>query len=492
MKRPLRLKPQCLMSGLVSLVLAGTILAAQSVQGPSGPLRFAEGRYELGRRTRALERAWMQCRDPERRATVIPRVQAAVLGFFSGNTSGVAQALDEATAALNNQPLEDADRWARALSVTPARALLDLRETTCEVVLTTLYDANTPRPDLVLELGIGRRTTKVTLSARTPLPHRVQVACEPVRQEVDTTLDIAVGTSQSPARWRWRIGLSRARNLDRRLAALQAAAAELTKSPASEALAVDMATLSAHLAMLKALRESAPKETDLPGVRLLQEAEALVRQLRTKPAASTLAGRQGELFLSVPTAKGPLPVRVLAAPDAPVVVVAFHGAGGSENMFFDSYGDGEIVRLCRARGWGLICPRVTSPLDDYGAVVERLPALIAPQAKRMFIVGHSLGAATTLVVAAKYANRLAGIAPISGRAFGNLADLKSVPAFVSAGTKDFSRLGSEQLAERLRAQGTPTTFKLYEAEHLLVVSDALPDVFAWMDALVRGQGQSQS
>jgi len=479
-----------LILGLVGLALVGTMPAAQSGQAPSGPIRFAEGRYELGRRTRALERAWMQCQDQERRAAAIPRVQTAVLAFFSGNTGAVAQALDETSATLSNQSLEAADRWAMALSVTPVRALLDMRETACEVIINTLYEVNAPRPDLVLALKVGRQATNIRLSAQTPLPHRVRVSCEPLRQEVDTSLDIVVGTADVPARRSWRIGLGRARDPDRRLAALQTAAAELTKTPPPDALAVDMATLSVRLTMLKALRESAPAETDVPGVHLLQDTEAMVQQLRAKPSTSTLAGRQGELFLGVPTAKGVLPVRVLAAPEAPVVVVAFHGAGGSENMFFDSYGDGEIVRLCRARGWALICPRVTSPLDDYGHVIERLPALIAPKATHLFLVGHSLGAATTLFVATKYADRLTGIAPISGRAIGSLAPLKGLPTFVSTGTKDFSRPGSEQLAERLRAQGTPTTFKLYEAEHLLVVPDALPDIFAWMDKLVLSQDRS--
>ncbi|MGQ9897025.1 MAG: alpha/beta hydrolase [Acidobacteriota bacterium] len=474
-----------LMLGLVSLALAGVVLAAQSAPVPSGPIRFAEGRYELGRRTRALERAWMQCQSVERRTAAIPRVQTAVLGFFSGNTGVVAQALDETAAMLSDQSVEAADRWAMALSIMPTRALLDLRETTCEVLIAALYEINAPRPELALQLKIGRQVTNIKLSPQTALPYRVRIACGSARQEADTGLDIVVGTPDVPARQSWRVGLSRARNLDQRLRALQTATAELTKTPFPDALAADMATLSARLTMLKALREGTPAETDLPAVHLLQDTEAMVQRLRAKPTRSTLAGRQGELFLSIPTAKGTCPVRALAAPEASVVVVAFHGAGGSENMFFDSYGDGEIVRLCRARGWGLICPRVTSPLDDYSAVIEQLPSLLSPKATRLFIVGHSLGAATTLLVAGKYADRLTGIAPISGRALGSLAALKSVPVFVAAGTKDFSRPGSEQLAERLRAQGTPTTFKLYEAEHLLVVPDALPDIFRWMDELVR-------
>ncbi|MCS7078623.1 MAG: hypothetical protein NZ585_01045 [Chloracidobacterium sp.] len=461
--------------------------AGQPAPSPAGPIRFAEGRYELGRRTRALERAWMACRDADRRAAAIPRVQTAVLGFFSGNTGIVAQSLDETTAALRGQTPDAADRWAAALSVTPARALIDRRESMLDVTIAALYEVNMPRPNLTLRLALGKAVTTVQLTAATPLPHRVRVACEPAAQDqdVDTALEVTVGTPDNPTRHTWRIGLSRARDLDRRLAALETAVASITKSLAPDTFDIERATLTMWLNLLKALREKPPLETDLAAAGLLRDAERLAAALRATPPRSTLTNLTGEALVSLPTAKGTLPVRAWANPDAPVLVIAFHGAGGSENMFFDGYGDGELVRLCRARGWAAACPRVTSPLDDYGPVIERLPARLAPKAKQIFIVGHSLGAVTTLVVATKYADRLAGIAPISGRAPGATGALKTLPTFVAAGTKDFSRPGSEQLAERLRAQETPTTFKLYEAEHLLVVPDALPDIFTWMDELVR-------
>ena len=41
------------------------------------------------------------------------------------------------------------------------------------------------------------------------------------------------------------------------------------------------------------------------------------------------------------------------------LVIALHGAGGSENMFFDAYGNGKIVDLCRKRGWLLVAPRLS-------------------------------------------------------------------------------------------------------------------------------------
>lgn len=459
--------------------------AGQPAPSPSGPIRFAEGRYELGRRTRALERAWMACRDADRRAAAIPRVQTAVLGFFSGNTGVVAQALDDTTAALQGRTPDAADRWAAALSVTPARALVDPREPALDVTIAALYEVNAPRPDLVLRLTLGGAATTVRLPASAPLPHRARVSGQRAAQDADTALEIAVGTPDRPERRTWRVGLSRVRDLDRRLAALEAATSALGGTLAPDAFEIERATLTTRLELLKALREKPPLETDIAAARLLRETEQLVAALRATPPRSTLTGLTGDVLVSAPTARGPLPVRALANPSAPVLVIAFHGAGGSENMFFDGYGDGEIVRLCRTRGWALACPRVWGPLDDYGPVVERLPALLAPQARRIFIVGHSLGAVTSLAVATKYADRLSGVAPISGRAAGATGALKSLPTFVAAGTKDFSRPGSEQLAERLRAQETPTMFKLYEAEHLLVVPDALPDIFRWMDELAQ-------
>ena len=41
------------------------------------------------------------------------------------------------------------------------------------------------------------------------------------------------------------------------------------------------------------------------------------------------------------------------------LVLALHGAGGSENMFFDGYGDGKVARLCAERGWLLAAPTGT-------------------------------------------------------------------------------------------------------------------------------------
>ena len=71
------------------------------------------------------------------------------------------------------------------------------------------------------------------------------------------------------------------------------------------------------------------------------------------------------------------------------VVFALHGAGGSENLFFEGYGAGRIVKECEQRGWVLVATRsglgfgTAPPLAD---VLEQLGTRYPLDAKRVFVV----------------------------------------------------------------------------------------------------------
>ena len=169
------------------------------------------------------------------------------------------------------------------------------------------------------------------------------------------------------------------------------------------------------------------------------------------------------------------------------LVLALHGAGGSENMFFDSYGDGKIVRLCDERGWLLAAPRAGLGYTGYQLddLVDAIDRLYPVDRNALFIVGHSMGAggATALTGAAR--GKPTAVAALGGgRGVRDAVNYQGVPFFVAAGSHDFGRPGAMQLAASLEAGGVETHYRDYEnVEHLAIVQVALDDVFQFFDSL---------
>ena len=286
-----------------------------------------------------------------------------------------------------------------------------------------------------------------------------------------------------------RLSLSLANELAQRLNALQSALAALPP----EAPALERETARAQLVLLRSLAAGSSEETDYPAARLLAEAERVVA---AAGQGERWYGpeRPGQFWLALPTGAKPARVRVLvpassssAAPRP--LVLALHGVGGSENMFFDGYGDGAIVRACEQRGWYLAAPRVgllgsTPPAE----IVAALAAIYPLDRARVFLVGHSMGAGVGLrAVQQSPAGFRAFAALGGGQALGEARALAALPIFVAAGERDFARSGAERLHASLAATGSSVaTLRIYpRCEHLLVVPAALPDVFAWFDTLAK-------
>lgn len=164
------------------------------------------------------------------------------------------------------------------------------------------------------------------------------------------------------------------------------------------------------------------------------------------------------------------------------VVFGLHGAGGSENLFFEAYGAGLGVELAKERGWIFVAPRVGlfgSPVVELADVLaEHLPI----DRERLFAVGHSMGAMATVAAASASPDRFDAIAALGGGG-APTEGLASVPVFVAAGASDFGKPGADALARQLEGLGAETlVHRTYEnTEHLLIVQRALPDVFAFFD-----------
>jgi pimeloyl-ACP methyl ester carboxylesterase len=169
------------------------------------------------------------------------------------------------------------------------------------------------------------------------------------------------------------------------------------------------------------------------------------------------------------------------------LVVAVHGAGGSENMFFDAYGAGKIARLCESRGWLLAAPRqglwggIGIQWDELVAGVDRL-APVDPA--RVYLVGHSLGAMQAARLADTAERKPAFVAALGGGGRVNRFErLLDVPFFIGVGDQDFGRGGGKQLADLLRRGGIrDVRFREYpDTEHLTIVQVALEDIFQQLD-----------
>ena len=170
------------------------------------------------------------------------------------------------------------------------------------------------------------------------------------------------------------------------------------------------------------------------------------------------------------------------------LVVAFHGAGGDENMFMDAYGAGIIKETADKHGFLLVTPRTY----DYGgnSLGEMFDALIEAigydydiDPKRIYVLGHSMGGGTTNNLINIRPTVLAAAAPICGfRALTTSAD-ETPPTLVIAAEHDpLARPGRvEPGAQKAIDAGLPVEYKLMKNYgHTLVVGDIMHDTIEWL------------
>ncbi|MGD0784183.1 MAG: hypothetical protein ABSA30_15170 [Candidatus Aminicenantales bacterium] len=148
-------------------------------------------------------------------------------------------------------------------------------------------------------------------------------------------------------------------------------------APGTPALVQAAAAVKARLRLLA--QPFDPENT----TRLLMDPRSLWAQAQTEAAAlkkglDPFKGRTGDYWRIVKTGDGEIPVRVYApspaGPSKPAaLVIAFHGAGGDENMFMDGYGAGLIKRLAEKRKFLLV-----TPLTDVFKGAETGPAADEP------------------------------------------------------------------------------------------------------------------
>jgi predicted esterase len=443
-------------------------------------------RYELGHRLKAFEAAWDAQPDAAARKRALAGVTKVTQQFFSFQFGEAGRTLDDARFALaSDQPPADAVRWATALYPDVPKRLID-GSTNLTVNLKAFYAVKGKQPDgLTVRFALG--TGKPIAITPGKLPEKVSVPLPPAgdvkrRDDLALTMEVLIDGKAVVSR---AVGVS----------VLDGVGDPLPKelTPGLEA-----ASVADRMTLLKDLANGTIQETDVPAAKRWAEAAEMARLLKAGKPYFT-ADRPGDHWVTVPTGpKDATACRLFAPkgldPKKPVpLVVAMHGAGGSENLFFEGYGAGHIVKLCEKRGWLLVAPRaglgfgLGGPVP-VGEIVDKLAERYPVDPKAVFVVGHSMGAAGTIEAVQKYPGKFAGVAALGGG--GRVRDAKpfaELPVFVGVGDKDFARRQAQTLHKALTDGGaTKATLKEYpDVEHLVIVREALGDVFALFDGLAK-------
>ncbi len=460
-----------------------------------GSVAFAQAeRYELAARLKAFEAEWDKQTDKDARKRALKDLPQVTTQFFSFQLGAAGKTLDEARfALLSDKPQSDAVLWATSLY--PEVKLRLAGEAEVAITVKQFYKVKAEQPKDVSVSFWFKGTERTTLFVE-KLPVKQTVSIPLIYKwpaDVKLTMQVSADGKVLATRIVFVTVIEGATG-----EAFPAVEKLLTDLEALKAVpSLETATLKDRATLLKDLASGTVPESDVPAAKRFAEAAEMLKLLKAGKPYFT-PDRPGDHWLSIPTGekgKTVTPCRLfvpekLDAKKPVPLVVAMHGAGGSENMFFEGYGNGHIVKLCKERGWLLVSPRAglgfgLGGAPPVGDIIDVLATRYPVDAKRVFIVGHSMGASMTVNAIQQWPGKFAAAACLGGGGSVRKAEaFAEVPVFVGVGDKDFALKTAKGLQTALDKTKAKVTFKEYpDVEHLVIVREALGDVFDLFDKI---------
>jgi predicted esterase len=449
-------------------------------------------RLELGRRVKRFEIAWQQA-DDNKRAAIVRPVSQAVQSFFSLDLRTAAEQLDQAWEIVRGSTdSAGLATYCKSLASAVEPLLAEDGERPLMIKLESLYTNTSPLPEgAVIELVITNWSGESVCSRQAAFADLLAgLTWENLNLgEGDYNLELTARTEADKFVFP-RMMFTRIRDSSQRLMQLEAARSDKanTLSPTARASIRDLVSLAG------AISKGLVQETDFPIYQRLQLCERLAEGMQIKQVLADATWRSCDLWLTLGQDRKSIPVRLRLPPQqsgpaspAPVLFL-FHGMGGSENMFFETYGAGRAVDLASQRGWIVVAPRqaLLGISMDVDQMLKSLEEFVDVDRTRVMLMGHSMGAAQVVSQATlKPDVAVACVALGGGRRVPNAESLSRLKWFVAAGVQDFGRTGAKQLHASLEKAGASSVYRDYpDVEHLVIVQAALDNVFEFLDQVL--------
>ncbi len=381
--------------------------------------------------------------------------------------------------------------WAGSLTVSPVRRIfLPAAEDSAlalQFKLGRLFDDVEEPSDALIEVEVGGVSTSIS----PPFSETFELKL-PATARGDFAVKVRILINSKAIR-EFEDRVSVIENWEERLEALELVVSSRSKS-------VEGQTARGISKKLRAMSLGYSLEHPLNSSAELIRAERLVEADRNQVRDPSIA-TPGSRWLTIPVQSHRVPCRIQIPDDIESgprpLVVAVHGMGGSENLFFEAHGVGLGPRLAAERGWIFVAPGGLGVLGsgpEIGDIVTVLQSLLPVDEERIFLIGHSLGGMRIAKATEREPKRYRAIAPLSGGYnIDPKVDLTHLPAFVAAGNEDFGLGMSMSMKSSLEAAGAKVTYRVYQpSEHLLMVADALPEVFKLFDHAIDTENRQKS
>lgn len=468
--------------------------------------QLADQRYQLGRRLIRFETAWQAATQDQRTASVKP-VEQAVSSFFGLQLADAAKRLDQARSIVGPLPVDQQPMWLEASQyfIDVETLIIDPSTSPVKFRVQKLYHLQTPRSEKSESNVDSADDSLEKLQGKLQLDLFSQNGLSQNRAIASTTLE----TPTLDAWTTWELPslpsgdyMIRA-TLNHNGMESEIISENLTLCQGlyekSQAISAwyesnrrgkgDSKQSSARMLAKEILQvcKGASCETDIPWTRWIEDFDSLSddsvpfdQWIQSHPGTSRWCQ------LSNGNKSQVIRLRIPSELDKPTpVLFAFHGAGGSENMFFDTYGAGRLINLASERRWIVIAPRQT--LNGLGLntveMLDELEKVLPIDRDRVMLVGHSMGAAQAMQQVSNHPQQIRAVAALGGGGMVKRSDaLEQIPFYVAAGDRDFGRPRAMLLAKQLKDVRANVQYKDFEnVEHLVIVQAALDEVFQFFD-----------